>query len=389
MITALAISGYRSLRDVIVPMAPLTLVTGANGAGKSSMYRALRMLHAAAGGSLAAEIAREGGLPRIEWAGGAFRPHRPGSLTTRRRVPANGVRLGFATDEYSYALDMGADPGMQWAQGRPSLFGQDPTFKHEAMWWGAEIRPSMLVVERRGARLQAREPGGRWQNLSQTVPPHETMLAQSLDPLAAPDLIRLRDNVRQWRFYDGFPTDALAPVRRASPGTRTLRLSPDGHDLAAAWQTIRESGFDDRLDRAVDDAFPGAAVDVVSRDGLFHLRMTQPGLRRPLTVVDLSDGTLRYLLLTAALATAAPPSLLVLNEPEASLNPALLPALGERLLEASRHTQVWVVTHAPALIDALATQPGVVSVRLHKEDAETLIEGQTILNRPRWTWVYE
>ena len=44
MITCLAVSGYRSLRDIRLALEPLNVVTGANGSGKSSLYRALRLL---------------------------------------------------------------------------------------------------------------------------------------------------------------------------------------------------------------------------------------------------------------------------------------------------------------------------------------------------------
>lgn len=44
MLTALAISGYRSLRNIVLPLGRLNLVTGANGSGKSSLYRAMRLL---------------------------------------------------------------------------------------------------------------------------------------------------------------------------------------------------------------------------------------------------------------------------------------------------------------------------------------------------------
>jgi AAA15 family ATPase/GTPase len=44
MMTRLAIAGYRSLRDIRVPIGALNVVTGANGSGKSSLYRALRLL---------------------------------------------------------------------------------------------------------------------------------------------------------------------------------------------------------------------------------------------------------------------------------------------------------------------------------------------------------
>jgi predicted ATPase len=44
MLKALAVYGYRSLRDLIVPLHSLNLVTGPNGSGKSNLYRALRLL---------------------------------------------------------------------------------------------------------------------------------------------------------------------------------------------------------------------------------------------------------------------------------------------------------------------------------------------------------
>jgi predicted ATPase len=43
MMTRLAISGYRSLRDIRVPLGA-HVVTGANGSGKSSLSRALKLL---------------------------------------------------------------------------------------------------------------------------------------------------------------------------------------------------------------------------------------------------------------------------------------------------------------------------------------------------------
>ena len=44
MLSALAVSNYRSLRDFVVSLRRLNVVTGANGSGKSNLYRALRLL---------------------------------------------------------------------------------------------------------------------------------------------------------------------------------------------------------------------------------------------------------------------------------------------------------------------------------------------------------
>jgi predicted ATPase len=57
MIHRLAVSAYRSLQNVVVPFGQLTLVTGANGSGKSNLYRALRLLTAAARGTMVGALA--------------------------------------------------------------------------------------------------------------------------------------------------------------------------------------------------------------------------------------------------------------------------------------------------------------------------------------------
>ncbi len=66
---ALAIAGYRSLRDLRVALGPLDVVTGPNGSGKSSLYRALRLLAEVAQGRVVQSLAAEGGLPSTLWAG--------------------------------------------------------------------------------------------------------------------------------------------------------------------------------------------------------------------------------------------------------------------------------------------------------------------------------
>ena len=154
------------------------------------------------------------------------------------------------------------------------------------------------------------------------------MMTHAADPKSSRELLVLRERMRSWRFYDHFRTDREAPARISRPGTRTFALAGDGADLAAALQTVIENGDDEALNEAIGDAFPDSSIAIEVNDGLFELRMQQHGLLRPLRASELSDGTLRYLLLVAALVTPSPPPLIVLNEPETSLHPGLLAPLG-------------------------------------------------------------
>ena len=157
---------------------------------------------------------------------------------------------------------------------------------------------------------------------------------------------------------------------------------------------VREIGDAEALDAAVADAFEGARLSIERQDDRFEVWMHQPGLLRPLRARELSDGTLRYLLWVAALLSPRPAPLLVLNEPETSLHPDLLPALGRLIGHAARETQVFVVSHARRLLAALedsavdgaADGDGQVALALHKELGETHIDGGEHLDTPTWHW---
>jgi predicted ATPase len=116
---------------------------------------------------------------------------------------------------------------------------------------------------------------------------------------------------------------------------------------------------------------PGARLDVA--DGTL-VRLVAPGLHRPLDARELSDGTLRFLCLAAALLSPRPPPLLALNEPETSLHESVLPALAELMTAVPRETQLWVTTHARALAEALASR-GAKVLELEKVDGETRVIG--------------
>jgi predicted ATPase len=199
-------------------------------------------------------------------------------------------------------------------------------------------------------------------------------------------MLTLREQMRGWRFYDQFRADLEAPARQPQIGTHTPVLANDGADLAAALQTIMEIGDPGALAEAVGDAFPGASVTVSHGGGRFEVEMRQHGLLRPLKAAELSDGTLRYLLWIAALLTPRPPRLLVLNEPETSLHPELLPALGRLIGRAAEHSQILVVSHAARLIAALEERRDCNSMMLEKDMGETRIAGADRLDRPRWQW---
>ena len=384
MLKTLAVANYRSINKLVVPLDRLNLVTGPNGSGKSNLYRALRLLAETAQGGVINALAREGGLDSTFWAGPETISRRmrdgdvPIQATARHSVKR--LRLGFAGEDFSYAISMGLpSPGI-------SYFSLDPEVKKECIWAGPLYRPASLLVQRSGPMVRARDGRG-WDVLAQHTPAYHSLFDQVGSLRGSPEVLMLRENIRGWRFYDHFRSDVDAPARQPQLGTRTPVLHHDGRDLAAALQTIREIGAPEALQRAVGDAFPGARLNIEPlQGGRFAIEFYQEGLLRPLSAAELSDGTLRYLLLIAALLTPRPPTMMVLNEPETSLHPDLLPALARLIIQASDNCQVWVVSHASRLIAALQQDEGCNSIVLEKVLGETQIVGQGILDAPAWHW---
>ncbi|VVN77812.1 AAA family ATPase [Pseudomonas fluorescens] len=384
MLKTLAVANYRSINKLIIPLERLNVITGPNGSGKSNLYRALRLLAETAQGGVINALAREGGLDSSFWAG-------PENLSRRMRNAEVAIeasvrqspkrlRLGFAGEDFSYAIALGLpEPSL-------SYFSLDPEIKRECIWAGPIYRPASLLVNRAGPMIRAREGRG-WDVLAQHTPTFDSLFDRVGSLRTSPEVLLLRETIRGWRFYDHFRSDAEAPARQPQLGTRTPVLHHDGRDLAAALQTIREIGDPPALQAAISDAFPGATLNIAPlQGGRFAIEFYQEGLLRPLSAAELSDGTLRYLLLVAALLTPRPPTLMVLNEPETSLHPDLLPALARLIIRASENCQIWVVSHANRLIAALQQDQECNSIVLEKNFGQTEIVGQGMLDEPAWHW---
>ncbi len=391
MINVFAASNYRSLKGLALPLSELNVVTGPNGCGKSNLYKALRLLAETAEGNLISSIAKEGGLDYTFWAGpdSFSRDMKSGNAPVQGSAKNKNARLqlGFVGHELGYSISLGLPPP-QGAAGfkDPSLFQFDPEIKRECIWAGDFYRPSSCLIDRKGPIVKIRN-GRKWEVYKTHLNTYESILNEISDPVAVPEVYSVRQTIRNWRFYDLFRTDAQSVIRIPQIGTRTTVLDHDGHTLVAALRTIYEIGDRQALYDAVEDAFPGATIGFqTDASNRFSLEFIQQGLLRPLNQSELSDGTLRYLLLIAALLTPRPPTLMVLNEPETSLHPDLLPALGRLIIRASQDTQVWVVSHASRLVATLEDDANCNSISLGKELGETVILGQGLLDGPAWYW---
>lgn len=384
MLNTLAIEGYRSLHEVIISLDKLNVVTGGNGSGKSSLYKALRLMADIGRGSIVRSLALEGGFKSVLWAGldgrpprlaeGEDAPFRPQGTVSKGPI---ALRLGCAGEGLGYAIDLGLPVRTQ------SMFADDAAIKVEALWHGQRLTAGGLIAERRGPALRVRDENDKWPPEWERIDAGDSFLAQHVDKAYCRDVDYFRARLSNWRFYDYFRVDRDAPARKPQVSVRTPVLSDDGTDLAAALQTIREIGDDVGLNRAIKDAFDEAQLEICDTGGGLVVTLAQRGLMRPLDVSELSDGTLRYLMLCAALLSPRPPELLILNEPEASLSPTLIGPLGRLIARAAVDSQIIIVTHSKILANALAGA-GANMIELEKIRGQTVVSGDP--DRPAWKW---
>lgn len=351
MLRSVHIQGYRSLRDLRISLRRVNVISGGNGVGKSNVYRALAIMQKIAEGNFAQVLAAEGGMPSALWGGDWGKEPRR-------------ISWQIEHSDFSYEMVCGlipADP----TDPQPSAFITDPDIKKESVRVGERE-----IASRKSSSVKIRNAQGKMEQWEWPIHGAESMLSELRDSTRYTALAAVRLTLMDWRFYHQFRSDSDAPIRRPRVGFWSPVLEHDGSNLAATLQTIIESGKCD-IRGIISEAFPDGDWTPSRGNGGFQLSLTKPGMRRSLQAAELSDGTLRYFCLAAALLSPKPPPLLILNEPENSLHHGLLAPLAGLIEQVPETTQIIVVTHSPELADALAQRCDAKKIELTMENGCT------------------
>ena len=267
------------------------------------------------------------------------------------------------------------------ARGLASFFSGDLDIKKEKVRKVTE-RGKSLILKRGRQSLEVKDSNGERLDYTNKVPLNESVLNRLQEPHKYPELAQIKRELSSWRFYHNLRTDSESPMRMPQPGVVSPSLSDDGSNLVAVLATILCGYRRQEFIEALNQAFPGARVIIKNSRFALELSLEMQGIRRPLTAWELSDGTLQFLLLMAALLTPRPAPFIVLNEPETSIHEDLIESLAMLIKEAAKRSQVLVTTHSHKLARLLKKEPGCRFFELNKEEGETKIKGQSLDELP-------
>lgn len=185
--------------------------------------------------------------------------------------------------------------------------------------------------------------------------PLQSILAQLRDVERYPEISRLADTYSNFRIYSEWSFGRGSGLRESTPTDRSDKyLSESMDDLALALNGLQGTSAHDKIQSMLHE-LKDSYRDYVTRIifGRVGLELKESPFDRPLPAKRLSDGTLRFLALSAILLHPEPPSLICLEEPELGMHPDMIYLVAKMIVEASKRTQLIVTTHSEHLLTAL------------------------------------
>jgi predicted ATPase len=322
------IQNYKNIAAAVVELQPLTILVGPNGAGKSNFVDALSFAADSLNHSVQKALSRRGGLAAVRPKSGRGVESDPTALHFEM-VLADGGRAEYVVDISASAA------GFKIARER-CVVGIDTGPHHEF-----EVQDGEFTRAVPGIRPRI-EPD----RLALTV-------------LSAAEEFRpVYDFLSGIRHYNPQPQQLYEPA--ASELGDGDVLLPDLRNAAMVLRRISEDRDSqhvyERICRLLGLIVPGITrVQPKLKGGRETLEVLQKaGEDRELRFEAhaMSDGTLRVLGILLALYQPRAASVVIIEEPEATIHPAALEVLIDVLIDGTARSQILVTTHSPDVLDS-------------------------------------
>ena len=318
---------FRSLPSATLELDNPTFLVGENGTGKSNVADAFAFLAEAMASPLPVAFERRGGIDAVGYRNAPR--GRPSSLVMNVVLENLDEETSRAT--YEFKLRSLRHYDFEVVQERCVVEGRDGS-RNYLVRDGMVSRSSMSLFD----------PVLKADTLALPLAGGDRRFGMVLQFLSEMCVYRIESAV-------------LREMQSSDAGSR---LRSDGSNAASVLRRIERESPDDRqtIHELLESIVPGTiGIDPKRYGDKLSLEFTQrwPDSRRmKFKAHNMSDGTLRAVGLLAAVFQRPAPSLLVIEEPEATIHPGALGSILDLLRHASRFTQVVVTTHSPDILDA-------------------------------------
>ncbi|WOI62445.1 AAA family ATPase [Streptomyces fradiae] len=372
----LHVENFRSLRDVTVPLGPLTVLVGPNGVGKSNVLKVFDFLADIIRTDLQPALDTRGGFDEVAFWGGV-RP--PTFMRVQLKATWTSNSTLTAPDEYNLTIRRRSLPSNRDSNRAAYTLSREESFAFKR----TQGRGRRITISGEEARV-VDDRAGKKEASGSSIGIRRLSSGLSTLPRLGPadggdEVTRVADRLSSFRVFDVDVTAARMPTRLRAVDMATL--APHAENLAAF--LISLSGRDEVWDNLVEDArlvLPqleniefeevGGSLDQLT------VVLRERGLRRLTPLADASYGTVRLLGLLALLYDPHPPAFTCIEEIDHGLHPQALELVVQRLREASERTQFIVATHSPALVNRLRPDEFVVCDR--DGDGASIIPALTV-----------
>ncbi|MEO6326448.1 MAG: AAA family ATPase [Thermoanaerobaculia bacterium] len=353
LIERLHVRNYRALRDLaLADLTPLTVFLGPNGSGKSTIFDVFAFL---------SECFTAG--VRKAWdKRGRFKELRSRGSSGPIEFEVRYLEPGFTPTVYQLAIDEGP---------------KGPFVAAESIRWTRSERGGnnfkfLDFVNGEGYVIEGERPDKGDRPSLQKLASPDVLAVNTFGQLRShPRVVALREFITGW--YLSYPTMSTSGAKHTPEVGPQERLSQSGDNLANVVQYLSEQ-HRPRLDQirgVLSKRIP--RLERVEAEplggGRLLLRVKDAPFSEPVQARWVSDGTLKMLAYLIVLYDPAPPPLIGIEEPENSLHPRLLPELAEDCRKSASHSQLFVTTHSPVLVDSL--RPAELRVVYRKPDGFT------------------
>ncbi|HEX8609919.1 MAG TPA: AAA family ATPase [Telluria sp.] len=312
------VAGFRSIRQLSLDLAPLNILIGANGAGKSNFISFFTLMNRLVEKRLQLHVRAQ--------LNGADRTLYFGRKVTDRLT----VDLHFRPNSYRATLVPANDDTL--------VFESEVVLFHaDEIGYGGGVKSRLLAA-----------PGAI-----------ESALPSAGTGSPAQHVARY---LQDWKVYHFHDTSDTAKVKGAYNLHATERLMPQGDNLAAFLYHMRETDNYQRIVRAVQRVAPYFQDFIFQPEAndMIRLRWKHTGSDDYFDASMLSDGTLRFICMATLLQQPSLPTIILLDEPELGLHPFAMQLLAAMMRSASESTQIIASTQSVTLANQFGWQDMVV-----------------------------